>query len=227
MKSPFFAGAAALALIAIPAAAQDMDGMDDMDGDTMSTTTMTDDVDPYEMSADQSGMYDGWPADRRTTYDGWPGDVQEYYWTLDDSQTEGWWMLNDEQRTRIYGMTPEQRTMAWQQISTQMNAMDNSSNTASTTGMTARTTATTTTGANNSRQPRFVRSEVTQTTPAGYQAAGTGSDLPVCTANQQDGCINSWEKNRTGNRPLEYWPGRPASQIDEPLPATRPDSSDD
>ena len=68
--------------------------------------------------------------------------------------------------------------------------------------------------------PRFVRSEVTQTTPAGYAAASDG-ELPVCTEDQQDGCINSFEKNGTGTRPLEYWPGRPASEIDEPLPATQ------
>ena len=38
-------------------------------------------------------------------------------------------------------------------------------------------------------------------------------DLPICKPNQQDGCINGWEKNRTGNRPLNYWPGKPASEI--------------
>ena len=41
---------------------------------------------------------------------------------------------------------------------------------------------------------------------------------------QQDGCINSWAKNKTGNRPLEYWPGKPASEIPEKLPATKPGS---
>lgn len=68
--------------------------------------------------------------------------------------------------------------------------------------------------------PRFVRSEVTQTTPAGYQSAD-GEELPVCAEGQQDGCINSFDKDGTGNRPLEYWPGRPASEIDGPLPATK------
>ena len=235
MKSPFFTGAAALALIAIPAAAQDMDGMDQ---DSMATTdsTMADDSSPYEMTAQQSGMYDGWPADRRTAYDGWPYDVQEYYWTLEPNQTEGWWMLNDEQRTRIYAMTPEQRTMAWQQISTQMNAMQNSqgnsatsgsnnanmtnpgnsamsgSNNASMTGNTARTTA----ASANSMQPRFVRSEVVQTTP-GDQGPPTG-DLPICEDNAQDNCINAWEAGERGpgvTRPLDYWPGQPASQSDD------------
>lgn len=68
--------------------------------------------------------------------------------------------------------------------------------------------------------PRFVRSEVTQTTPADYKSA-EGEDLPICSEGQTDGCINSWEANKTGNRPLEYWPGRPASEIEGSLPATK------
>ena len=204
MKNVILAGAAALAFTAVPAAADHH---------------MEDGVSVYELDEDQRVIYGGWPEERRVTYDAWPYGVQEYYWTLEPAQTEGWWLLTDPQRVRIYEMTPDQRAMAWQQMSAQMNGTSN----ASTTGMTARTTAATT----NSRAPRFVRSEVTQTTPAGYKAAASGQELPVCTPNQQDGCINSWEKNKTGNRPLEYWPGRPASEIDEPLPATRPAAMDD
>lgn len=206
MKNIVLAGAAALAFTAVPAAAQDAVAVD-ADGEV------------YVLTDEQQMGYDGWPTDRRTAYDAWPSDVQEYYWTLDDNQTTAWWVLNDDQRVRVYEMTPEQRVMAWQQINTQLTAQ----NSASTTGATARTTAATTT----SGSPRFVRSEVIQTTPASYQATANGEDLPICKANQQDGCINGWEKNKTGNRPLEYWPGRPASEIDEPLPATRPDSDDD
>ncbi|QKG71841.1 hypothetical protein [Erythrobacter mangrovi] len=69
--------------------------------------------------------------------------------------------------------------------------------------------------------PRFVSKPVVQATGASDVPA-TG-DLPICKPDQQDNCINGWEKNRTGNRPLEYWPGLPASEIEEPLPATRPD----
>ena len=203
MKNIILAGAAALAFTAMPAAAQDADA----------------EVTVYELGEDQVVVYDGWPEERRVVYDAWPYGVQEYYWTLEPAQTEGWWALTDPQRVRIYEMTPDQRAMAWQQISSQMSGTNN----ASTTGMTARTTAATTT----MPAPRFVRSEVTQTTPAGYKAAASGDDLPVCTPKQQDGCINGWEKNKTGNRPLEYWPGRPASEIDGPLPATRPADMDD
>ncbi len=205
MKNIILAGAAALALTAVPAAADHH-----MEGETT----------VYELGEDQVVIYEGWPEERRVVYDAWPYGVQEYYWTLEPAQTEGWWVLTDPQRVRIYEMTPEQRAMAWQQINSQLSG----SNSASTTGTTARTTAATTTTA---PAPRFVRNEVTQTTPAGYKAAASGDDLPVCTPDQQDGCINSWEKNKTGTRPLEYWPGRPASEIDGPLPATRPADMDD
>lgn len=206
MKSIILASAAALAFTASPAAAQDAVAVDAA-GDV------------YVLTDDQQMMYDGWPTDRRTTYNAWPPEVQEYYWTLDDDQTTAWWVLNDDQRVRVYEMTPEQRTVAWQQINAQLNAQNN----ASATGTTARTTA----SATSSASPRFVRNEVIQTTPADYQATSNGDDLPICKPDQQDGCINGWEKNKTGNRPLEYWPGRPASEIDEPLPATRPDTDDD
>ncbi|EDL50178.1 hypothetical protein [Erythrobacter sp. SD-21] len=203
MKNLILAGAAALAF-AMPAAADHH-----MEGE----------VTTYQLSEDQMMTYDGWPEDRRAVYDAWPYGVQEYYWTLEPMQMEGFWMLTDPQRVRIYEMTPDQRAMAWQQINAQMSP----TNSASTTGTTARTTAATRT----STSPRFVRSEVVQNTPAD---AGPPSDgeLPICESNAQDNCINAWEAGKRGpgvNRPLEYWPGRPASEIDESLPATR--SSDD
>ena len=152
----------------------------------------------YVLTDEQQTMYDGWPADRQTTYDAWPDEVQEYYWTLTPAQVEGWWVLTDDQRVRIYEMTPEARTQAWTQISSQMSAAPAATTSAPSSTATARTAS-------------------------GY-AAASGEDVPVCRGDQQDGCINSWEKNKTGTRPLEYWPGKPASEIDEPLPATKPGS---
>ena len=131
-------------------------------------------------------------------------------------------MLTDDQRVRIYEMTPEARTQAWTQISSQMSAAPTATTAAPSSTATART-ATTAGASTSSATPRFVSKEVTQATPSGY-AAASGEDVPVCRGDQQDGCINSWEKNKTGTRPLEYWPGRPASEIDEPLPATKPGS---
>ena len=176
----------------------------------------------YVLTDEQQTMYDGWPADRQTTYDAWPDEVQEYYWTLTPAQVEGWWVLTDDQRVRIYEMTPEARTQAWTQISSQMSAAPAATTSAPSSTATART-ATTAGASTSSATPRFVSKEVTQATPSGY-AAASGEDVPVCRGDQQDGCINSWEKNKTGTRPLEYWPGKPASEIDEPLPATKPGS---
>lgn len=195
MKTFVFAGAAALAFVAAPVAADHH-----MEGET----------ETYTLAEDQVVIYDSWPEDRRVVYDAWPYGVQEYYWTLTPAQTEGWWVLTDPQRVRVYEMTPEQRSLAWQQINNQMSSAGSETAEAATTAAASAST----------QQPRFVRSEVSQTTPAGYSAASS-EELPVCSEGQQDGCINSWEKNGTGNRPIDYWPGRPASEIDGPLPATQ------
>ncbi|QPD00289.1 hypothetical protein [Qipengyuania soli] len=186
MKKLFFAGAAALAFTAIPAAAQDV--AVDAEGNV------------YVLTEVQQSDYDGWPVERQTAYLGWPYGVQEYYWTLTPTQLDGWWVLTDPQRVSVYEMTPDQREIAWTQIAAQMNK--------STTAAVATTAA----ASASTMQPRFVSNAVVQTTPAADTAA-TGDDLPVCTPKQQDNCINSWEKNKTGNRPLNYWPGRPASEI--------------
>ena len=189
----------------------------------------------YSMTDAQRGMYDGWPADRRTAYDAWPGTYQTYYWSLTPEQQAGWWVLNDEQRGRVYAMTPAQRTAAWASISQQMAAQSTatpattqgSGTMSGQTDMATTTTTTTTTtgtmqsdtgmaassGAMSSGNIQFVRREMVQTAEANADAAALASgDLPVCKKNQQDGCINSWEKNRTGTRPLDRWPGRPASE---------------
>lgn len=186
MRNLILAGAAALAFTAAPAIAQDV--AVDSDGTVYVLTDM------------QQGMYDGWPADRQMAYDAWPYNVQEYYWTLTPMQTQGWWMLNDNQRVRIYEMTPEARAQAWTQVAAQMNG--NATATAATTASASASTA----------GPRFVSRAVTQTTPAGYKEA-KGDNLPVCKPNQQTDCINSWAKNKTGTRPLNYWPGKPASDM--------------
>ena len=62
----------------------------------------------------------------------------------------------------------------------------------------------------------FVSNETVQPTPA-------DEGPPTGKQGEEDNCINSWEANRTGNRPINYWPGRPASEIDEPLPVDQPD----
>lgn len=153
----------------------------------------------YEWTVEQKAMYDGWPEDRRTMYDAWPMEAQEYYWTLNADQQSGWWVLNDQQRVRIVGMTPEQRAAAWTSIMNQMSG--------STTSATARTAARSASTAG----PRFVSKAVVQNI-AMDQAQG---EVPICGPNDFDNCINSWEARKTGNRPLNYWPGQPASETDD------------
>lgn len=194
MKRYILAGAAALAL-ALPVAAQDM--------------AVSSDGDVYVMTSTQQSMYDTWPADRRTAYDSWPRDYQVYFWTLTPEQMNGWWVLTDDQRARVYAMTPEQRTAAWAAIASQMAGGTPNTN-ASATAQTATTAAATA----STSGPRFVSNEVVQTTPADTTPAS--GDLPICTPNQQDNCINAWEAGKRGpnvTRPLDHWPGRPASEM--------------
>jgi|GEM_PF-596007 len=50
-----------------------------------------------------------------------------------------------------------------------------------------------------------------------------GQVYDVCVEDGQDSCINPRDAGLDfGARELDYWPGKPASQIDEPLPATPP-----
>ena len=66
----------------------------------------------------------------------------------------------------------------------------------------------------------YVSQEMVQQVPK-EEEPKTG-DLPICKKDEQTNCINSWEANKTGNRPINYWPGRPASEIKEPLPLNKP-----
>lgn len=185
MNRYFLAGAAALAL-ALPAAAQDM--------------AVTSDGDVYVLTDSQQVMYDSWPPERRVVYDAWPVTYREYYWTLTPTQMEGWWVLTDEQRARLYAMTPEQRAQAWTAIAAQMSG--------NTTSATARTAA----AAASTAGPRFVSNAVVQNISADAPPA----DPPICAPNQQDNCINAWEAGKRGpgvTRPLDHWPGRPASEM--------------
>lgn len=157
------------------------------------------------LTAEQQAMYDGWTAENRAAYDGWPLEAKTYYWTLTPEQTEGWWVLNDEQRVRIVGMTPEQRTQAWTAINAQLAARANPA--ASTTGEMASS------GTMTAGDMQFVKREMAQPVAANTNAeAAASGDLPICKKDQQDGCINSFEKTGKGNRPLGYWPGKPASE---------------
>jgi hypothetical protein len=192
MNKLILAGAAALAL-AIPAVAQDM--AVDADGNV------------YVLTAPQQTIYDTWPADRQTMYTAWPNDYKIYYWTLTEPQQTGWWALTDEQRARLYAMTPEARVAAWASIEKQMASMPSAN--ASTTAQVATTAAAA--NAVAGREPRMVSGEVVQSTPASTRA---NDEYPLCSATVTDSCINPREAGKNyGNRPLNYWPGKPASEI--------------
>lgn len=218
MKSTLLAAAAALA-IALPAGAAAA-----QDATATTTATTTANAAAPVLTAEQRTAYDGWPADRRTAYDGWTGELQTYFWTLTPEQQSGWWVLSDEQRGAVYAMTPEQRTTAWASIASQMSGQAPAASTEpapapSGTGMPAPpppppAAAPSALGAASPGGMQFVRKETAQAAPAGADPAALASgELPVCKKGQQDGCINSWEKNRTGTRPLNKWPGQPASEM--------------
>lgn len=194
MKTLLAAGAAiGLALSAAPAPA------------VAQTTGM-------QMSAQQKTMYDGWPAERKAAYDAWPMEAKTYFWTLNDQQKRGWWVLNDEQRVRIVGMTPQQRTAAWTSIMNQMSGSAPATAAAGTQGNMAATTSART-GPAASGNMRFVSNAVVQNV-ATDQVQG---EPPVCERGQTDNCINAWEAGKRGRgvtKPLDRWPGQPASQRD-------------
>ncbi len=201
MNKLILAGAAALAF-AVPASAQDM--------------AVTSDGDAYVLTAPQQSTYDGWPTERQTVYSSWPSDYQTYYWTLTEPQQNGWWVLTDDQRAKVYAMTPQQRTAAWVAIEKQMSGMPASAS------ATATATGSTTVSSGNMR---FVSNEMVQDTPG--DAGPPSGDVPICSANQQDNCINAWEAGKRGKgvaRPLDYWPGKPASEIPGDKPLTKPTS---
>ena len=206
MRKMILVGAAALTL-AVPAVAQD--------------TAATAEAE-FSMNATQQTSYDGWPADRQAAYDAWPGGVQEYYWTLSAEQQQGWWALTDAQRVQVYEMTPAQRTAAWAQISAQLSgaapaASASAGTAAGATAAPGMGSASASTAAMGNM--RFVESETVQSAPA------PKTEYPICEDGVTDGCINPREAGKNyGNVPLNYWPGRPASEIDEPLPAEDPNA---
>lgn len=195
MRNLILAGAAALAFSTTPAMAQD--------------TAQEMDAGAYNMTPTQQQMYMDWEDEQRIAYSRWPTNVQEYYWTLNEDQTRGWWVLTDEQRVRIVGMAPEQRAAAWTSVMNQMTGAATMPATASARATTAPRATTATAG-----NIQYRSTERVQATP-GDQGPPTG-EVPICSANEQDNCINAWEAGKRGPgvaRPLTYWPGQPASEM--------------
>lgn len=136
--------------------------------------------------ADYRTAYWGWPADYRTAYWAWPDSYQTYYWDLTPEQQTAWWALTDEQRGRILAMTPDQQLAAWESINAQIAAQQADE---------AETVMASDTVKNDIPPPR-------------------DGEYPVCGGDIQDSCIQPRAAGKSyGNVPLDYWPGKPASQM--------------
>ena len=55
-----------------------------------------------------------------------------------------------------------------------------------------------------------------------------GYEYNLCKGGQTDSCINPQDAGFDwGGREIKYWPGRPASEIDGPLPEERPENAEE
>jgi len=142
-------------------------------------------------------VYWGWPVDYRTVYWTWPADYQTYYWSLTPDQQTAYWMLTADQRAQIAAMTPEQQAAAWDAITTQLAASS------------SKTVAANASAAGQANaNVKFVSNPRTEAAPP------PPKEYPICSATITDGCIQPRAAGKNyGNRPLDYWPGKPASQM--------------
>ncbi|WP_170004611.1 hypothetical protein [Pseudopontixanthobacter vadosimaris] len=188
MKNLILAGAAALAMGVMPAAAS-------------AQTSATMSADAFPMNQMQQQTYMDWADENRTDYQRWDRSTQEYFWSLTPQQREGWWALNAEQRSRVLAMTPQQRTQAWASIEAQMNgATPPMANNMATNRAGMNTSA-----MNSNARINYVSNATVQNIPAPHQG-----EYPICSNNRSDNCMNPWEAGRRGpgvDRPLNYFPG--------------------
>lgn len=73
-------------------------------------------------------------------------------------------------------------------------------------------TAPAATGYDTQPAMRMESNPMIQQVPASAQP--TSGDYPICSKDQTDGCIQPRAAGKNyGNRPLDYWPGEPASSM--------------
>lgn len=146
------------------------------------------------LTSEQRMAYDAWPMERRATYDAWPDGVQTYYWTLPADRQTYYWTLDDAERVRIYEMPMNDRNAYW------MERVANAATPNANASARAMTTPSRTTATNNSGMVQAV-------------PAARSGEYPPCRGAVQDGCVNPREAGLNyGNRPLDHWPGQPASE---------------
>lgn len=205
MRTLLMAGAASLAVLALPAALPAQDTAPTADAHTGAHAGMT---------AEQRARYEAWPLERRTTFDSLDREEQDYFWTLTPERQDIWWTLTRDERAQIRGMDPENHARAWasieQQAAVAAAAEGEAGVLARTNGATTGAQAGMTSGAGaDVRGLRFESNEVVQ------RVAEAPSEYPICRGDIDDRCINAWEAGQRGpgvNRPLDHWPGRPASE---------------
>lgn len=199
MKKALLAAATALSMVAVPATAQQQTREAPEDAPALYSAAHEEML--RELEPEARVYFDQLDEDQQAMYFGWNDALRDYYWTLDENQRDAWWYLNEDQRITIYQIqAPEQRAAAWDSVLTQVAEMEQGNATASQQA-TARTSA--------SSDLRFVSNEMVQDAPAPHQG-----EYPVCESDADDNCINAWAAGQRGpgvDRPLDYWPGEPAS----------------
>lgn len=204
MKKLLLASATALTMIAAPAVAQVTSNS------PLGSTNAVQDKRPT-MTAEQQAAYDAlhpdykivfdtWTPDQQVMYFGWDSALRDYYWMLEQDQQKAWWYLTDEQQITLYQLEGANRDAAWTSVLTQVADLEDRPEQASATSQTM--------PRDNTRM-EFTSNAVVQ------QVATHSGEYPVCESESDDNCINPWAAGERGEgvtRPLDYWPGEPASE---------------
>lgn len=142
-----------------------------------------------ELTEAQQAEYAGWSSAQKDAFATWPTSYQTYFWNLTSVQQDAYWTLPIERRAQIVALSPDEQAQAWSEIEAKYVA-DSKAGTV--------------------EPVIFMRSsEMSQAAPA--PQAG---EYPICEEGVTDGCINPREAGRDfGNVPLDYWPGKPASEL--------------
>lgn len=189
MKSLLFATATALSLAATPTLAQQADA-------PLGSTNSVSDKRDY--TPEQQAVYDALEAEQRTTFDTWPYERQlvyfgmeepmrTYYWTLETEQRPVWLALSPSDRlTVVHVADPSDRADLWSELVAQYSV----------------------------GTPLADMDINYESKPVVQDHAQHSGDYPVCEGDADDTCVNAWEAGERGTgvtRPLDYWPGEPAS----------------
>ncbi|MEL1250586.1 hypothetical protein [Aurantiacibacter gilvus] len=195
MKNLILATASALSLAAVPAAAEAQQREAPEDAPAFYSAAHEELL--REMSPDFRIHFDTLDEDQQALYFGWNDALRGYYHTLNDEQRHAWWYLNDEQRIQLYQVQGEAaRDAAWDSVIAQVGTLE-----AQQAAAPERDTSMT-----------FVSNAVVQDIPMPAHP----DEYPVCEGDNDDHCINAWAAGQRGpgvDRPLDYWPGRPASEM--------------